>query len=752
VKQRLNCLNYETKELIKETAIFMKQFLLFIIFICLIFSNNYSQSLVINEFEALNTSTLKDNNGDYDDWIEIANLSSQSINLNGYYITDDLNVKTKCKLNAVGNELTVEAGGFIILWADNELAEGSNHLNFKLSGDGEQIGLLSPGLQILDSVTFKKQNADVSQGRDLNNITLWKYFKTPTPGKINNSHAFNGVSGTPAFSILSGCYDVSQSVSISSSELNDTIRYTLNNSDPKVNSLIYQAAIPVTKTGIIRAITDNGNNINSNIVSQIYILNSHPKLPVLAIITDSANLYGTKGIYTNHDSAGNNWERSCQLKYIADGTLKAEANAGIRIQGGSSVFMSKKSFRLFFSDAYGTGKFNYPVFGNNNLQQFDKLVLKAGYDDDITFESTRTGTLLRDALSVELWKKIGGLPQLSSWAVLYLNSNYWGIYDIRESIEEQFIKDHTGLTDFDLVRFHNEGVELKHGALARWNNLFNLINTSDFSKAENYHAVEAMMDMDNFITLMAFAQCAQYYSWCYGVSMYLPTNPIGKWKFSIWDTDRAYTELNWDGFDEAQRRTDTYFWGNIFPKQLIKSPIFKQKYADKIDLLLRTVFKPENAIPILDSLYSIIKPEMPAELEKWNPSNATWESNVEAVREFFRNRPAILREQMKSYLPEPSSINSVRIEKCKMVIYPNPFSIQSNIIFNLEHKCIVEISVYSLDGREIINLYKGIADQGEHKITWNGKGSGNSNIHTGLYLIRFKTSEKMIYSKVILLN
>jgi len=79
------------------------------------------------------------------------------------------------------------------------------------------------------------------------------------------------------------------------------------------------------------------------------------------------------------------------------------------------------------------------------------LVLKAGYDDDITTESSPGGTLLRDATSVELWKAIGGLPQLSSFATLYLNNQYWGIYDLRESIDEHFIQAHTNYTNFDLI-------------------------------------------------------------------------------------------------------------------------------------------------------------------------------------------------------------------------------------------------------------------------------------------------------------
>ncbi|NJK87112.1 MAG: hypothetical protein HC906_15195 [Bacteroidales bacterium] len=112
---------------------------------------------------------------------------------------------------------------------------------------------------------------------------------------------------------------------------------------------------------------------------------------------------------------------------------------------------------------------NSPVLAHDNLQEFNRLVLKSGYDDDIT---TETGTLLRDALAVELWNKTGGLPQLSNWVVLYLNDQYWGIYNLRESTDEDYIYKHTSLFNFDLVRLRNEGPDSVFGTLTEWDKMF----------------------------------------------------------------------------------------------------------------------------------------------------------------------------------------------------------------------------------------------------------------------------------------
>jgi hypothetical protein len=614
-------------------------------FLFLLHIKSYSQSLQINEFGARNSSVVYDINNEYDDWIEIHNISGESINLNGYYLTDDLQDNTKCRLVAAGGELTVPPDGFIILWADNETTEGTNHLNFKLSGDEGQIGIFSPDVKLTDTITYQSQYTDISMGRDISINSQWKFYPSPTPGSSNSSAAFNGVTGKPVFNKHTGLYTNSFQVTITPSNTGDVIKYTLNKADPVSTSPTYSGPLSVNKTQVIRAVGHKTGNLNSSIISHIYFENVSHSLPVLAIITDTLNLWGTDGIYDNPGMAGPDWERFCQIKYLKDELPVKESNAGIRIQGASSVYMPKKSFRLFFKETYGDGNFNYPVYGTDQISSFEKLVLKSGYDDDIT---TETGTLLRDALSAEMWRRTGGLSNMSAWAALYLNERYWGIYNIRESVDEHFIHDHTDLTNFDLIRFKNEGAFCEFGTIDAWNTLFTFIDGNDFSLDENFRQAETMMDMDDFISLMAFVQCSEYYSWSWGASMYRENTSTAKWKSTIWDTDRAYSDVYWNGFEEAQY-TESLYWANHFPKRFMQNAGFNRRFVNRICDLLNSAFKPENAVAALDSIYLIIKPEMPAELDRWNPSNTNWETNVENVREFLRNRPEILKNQIEQY-------------------------------------------------------------------------------------------------------
>ncbi|MFN7118195.1 MAG: CotH kinase family protein, partial [Saprospiraceae bacterium] len=119
--------------------------------------------VVINEFMASNSKTIQDETGDYDDWIELYNNNDFAINLGGSYITDNPANLSKWKFPA---GTVIPARGYLMLWADEDDPDGAAlHTNFKLSAGGEIIYLLDPKLNMIDSITFGVQTADMSYAR-----------------------------------------------------------------------------------------------------------------------------------------------------------------------------------------------------------------------------------------------------------------------------------------------------------------------------------------------------------------------------------------------------------------------------------------------------------------------------------------------------------------------------------------------------------------------------------------------------------
>ena len=149
--------------------------------------------LVINEFMTDNGGFILDNAGDADDWLEIHNHGTQPVNIAGLYLTDDLDVPNQWQVPSDVTELTtIPAGGYLLIWADDEALEGPLHAGFRLAaGGGEDIGLFDPDGQPIDTIMdFAGQDRNHSYGRYPDAASQWQVFgdstqTTATPGRSN---------------------------------------------------------------------------------------------------------------------------------------------------------------------------------------------------------------------------------------------------------------------------------------------------------------------------------------------------------------------------------------------------------------------------------------------------------------------------------------------------------------------------------------------------------------------------------------
>jgi hypothetical protein len=124
--------------------------------------------------------------GNYDDWIELKNITDETIDLSGMYMSDKLENPLKWKIPE-GTQL--EPNGYLMIWADEDSSTKFDlHTNFKLSTNGETILLFDTderGNALLDSVTFGNQTADLSFGRSPDASGTWQILSQPTPGAKN---------------------------------------------------------------------------------------------------------------------------------------------------------------------------------------------------------------------------------------------------------------------------------------------------------------------------------------------------------------------------------------------------------------------------------------------------------------------------------------------------------------------------------------------------------------------------------------
>ena len=145
--------------------------------------------LYINEFMASNDSAFPGPQGDYPDWIEIYNPGNEDVDLSGYYMSDDL-ADTSAWFqipDTYPDSVTVPAGGYILFYANKKMDVSVLNLGFKLKGSGEQVGLWSPDMVVLDSITYGEQYADTSYGRYPDGTDSWDFMPDYTPGASNTN-------------------------------------------------------------------------------------------------------------------------------------------------------------------------------------------------------------------------------------------------------------------------------------------------------------------------------------------------------------------------------------------------------------------------------------------------------------------------------------------------------------------------------------------------------------------------------------
>lgn len=142
-----------------------------------------TNEVILNEFLAINDTTNFDEEGEFDDWIELYNPGNELADIGGMYLTDNPDNLTKWMIPA---ETLIPSQGHLLIWCDDDEDQGFLHTNFKLNAEGEYLILVqTDGYTIYDSLSFGEQELDISFGRISDGEDEWD-IQVPSPGTSNN--------------------------------------------------------------------------------------------------------------------------------------------------------------------------------------------------------------------------------------------------------------------------------------------------------------------------------------------------------------------------------------------------------------------------------------------------------------------------------------------------------------------------------------------------------------------------------------
>ncbi|WP_254508483.1 lamin tail domain-containing protein [Anatilimnocola floriformis] len=408
-----------------------------------------------------------------------------------------------------------------------------------------------------------------------------RYFHTSTPGTFNVDPAL-GVIDRVSANVAAGFYNSPISVTLSTPSAGATIRYTIDGSTPTAtNGLIYNTPVSISATTTLRAgafrtdylslptitrsyiflddvirqspsddvaggvypdvgaapagwpTTWGGNvvdyGMDQTIVNQAgaaAVKSALLSLSSISITTDLSNLFNAStGIYANASQDGRDWERPASIEMLnPDGSAGFQVNAGLRIRGGYSRSNDnpKHAFRVFMRGEYGDSSLEYPLFGPDAADSFKKFDLRTAQNYSWSFAGDASNTMIQDGFARQSQLDMGEPGTHSRWVHLYIDGQYWGIYQIEERPEAEFAATYFGgsAEDYDVIKpeagvYTNSATDGNFDAYQR---LWQFVTTQDLANNANYYHIQGknalgvddpsipsedvLLDVDNLVVYM----------------------------------------------------------------------------------------------------------------------------------------------------------------------------------------------------------------------------------------------------------
>jgi hypothetical protein len=655
--------------------------------------------LFINEFLTSNAHVNYDpGHGNYSDWIELYNGSSDPININGYYLTDNPNNPQKFRIES---ELIIDPFGYVILWADGE--DHSAHTNFKLSVEGEFIGVFMPDGSVVDTITYLPQMTDISYGRIPDDLNKWVYYEHPTPKFKNhqNGHAGLIISEAPTFSHSSSFFSSPIYLSLAS-ETGSEIRYTLDGSEPNDTSLLYFdpiylsdrigdpnyfSEIPtninsygsyprwqpprgeVFKATVIRARTYHPDKIPSDVITHTYFVNplindTYKDIPVISLVTDEKHLFSdSAGIYIPGDRysgeprSGNyatNWTRPASIEYFTknrDSAFNQECD--IRIQGGASVTSPQKSLHVIARNKYGFDLIDYPLFQDSEsktdaIKQHKRFILRA-------WGTVWNQGMVNDPLAQLSYAKSQIDIQDYYPVIVFINGEYWGLHEIREANRTPYYyQEHYGINrenpGVDILFGSANAVGIDEGDTTHWHNMFDFLTNNDISLQENYRYIQKLIDIDNFIDYIGHCVYLGKRDWPGGnEAFWRPRTLKGRWKWIQYDMDLCFGNSEYDMISHVLHGDPNGREPHGILIQLINNDSFKNRFINWFMDRLNSDFKPEILLKLYNNMLNELYPHLDEHKNRWSLTEGNFAQYTSFIRNFISKRPEFTILHLKSF-------------------------------------------------------------------------------------------------------
>ncbi len=438
--------------------------------------------------------------------------------------------------------------------------------------------------------------------------------------------------------------------------------YTRNGTTPNKKSSQVKKSISINGDEALYFAIYKKNSDSIIYKSNTYITSRKQTLPYFSIVTAPDNLFDSvKGIYVKGCCASekppykgaNFWkniEKPIHIELIDKNKQVINQVAGIKIFGGYSKSMPQKSFAIYARKKYGKNRFYYPLFPQLPFNKYKNFILRNAGGD-------MQGAHIRDPFSSQLTKQWGIAFQEYQPVAVYINGKYWGIYSLREKINEHYIHQHFDIKKSD-ISILSPPEDIKYGTrntLKDYQNLIHFLKQREILTNKDFKQLQKMIDVEDYLKYSIIQIYLGNSDASANIRLYKDAQKNTPYKTILYDLDMGLAifdrkkikenslALFTSDLDTNKQYPTDY---TLILRKLLTNDSIKNVFVNYFSDAIQTFFLPEHAQLLLDKMTKRWSEEIGYHRKRWNVKELRYERSIDRIKTFLKRRPVIIQKQL----------------------------------------------------------------------------------------------------------